>query len=1327
MLLLITLLTYYQNTFANDEQTSYVFSKIDYQQGLSNSAVLCIYQDNQGLMWFGTYDGVNCYDGKNMKVFRSDFSLNKTLDSNIIYSIKQADDNCLWISTHLGVNRFCPHSKQITANYEFSGDYCLYSNRKGNTWVIGKDWIKYYNIKQNEFIDISHPDYKIDNLESCAYVTDDGSLWVFPSGTGNYYHYTLNSFGLKENLIKLNVLYSQFHNNPIINIYYEHGILCFIDSKQDLYMSDISRKSKLYIRNLTSLIQQYGDIKGIIPLYDDIMIAFRTNGLFRLQASKKYKESIIDRNIRIFATYKDMKQDILWLGSDGKGAISYYKKNAIATNILLTQLSPNLSRQVRSIMTDKNGDLWFGTKGDGLVRIRNYIDKVSADKTTIYSLHGTQIASSYNKWDNEFQVYALKQSRYKNVFWIGTGNRGLEYYSYDDNMLHSIQNNSALQAGEIHAIHEANDSTIFLATSGYSLRKIIIQKNKTTYSIKKQHQYRFFNEQKDIRMFYSMVPEGDSILWLGSREKGLIRFDKRTEKYKVISLKEILHKAVDDIISLHFSNGGVLYAGTSSGLVIITFHGEKIKAQYVGREQGLLNDMIHGILEDDKGFIWLSTNKGIIKYNPTNGFTHAYYYSSGVQIGEYSDGASYKCPYSNSLFFGGIDGLIYTNKNTVNNTEHYPGVLIRELSIGRTAVNIGNYYNDSDSGLLFKGSGITFSLNFIAPDYVTGSDIEYSYKLEGYDKTWSPFSSLNEATYSYIPVGEYKFKVRYKKDVFNTEYKYYELPIQILPLWYQTKWIKGLYVLLSLIVITYLTKLLIRHWKREKLLKRLLATEQNNILPKQNTDAWEQNQDNISHLTTIYYVCDQLRIDKEISIKERQQAINIIQESMMSMLFDSNTINQNEIKIPDLDNLSISGKISILEVSNNILTLVKKSGIDTSFIKTNIPQNLNFQVYINAFKSILYVCYWVLGIDSGNDIVVSFENIDNKLVFSIKTKKKNSLENLQQLLEGKDLPGIFAAFPVEKIFLLRVFQSIVITAIKQWECSPDFVYAEEKQCLTIIFNPAIDYIVQPGKKEILILEDNTEMVWLLTGLLSSEFSVTIVNSIQQAFDIIEKTSPALFIVDMQMYTEAENVFLEYIKSNRHHLIKTAFIPLLSWKSATLIQQELVLWSDSYIVLPYDILFLRETVHKAIYGKYLPKQIYIDELGDFRELVTCTTIEQADFIKKILQIIHDNIDREDLGSSFIASQMAMSSRQLYRRFKEISNASPSDLIKNLRMEKAAELLETSELSIQDVIMEVGIASRSYFYKEFSRKYGMTPKDFRVQTEHMKQTPSQKKGG
>ncbi len=97
--------------------------------------------------------------------------------------------------------------------------------------------------------------------------------------------------------------------------------------------------------------------------------------------------------------------------------------------------------------------------------------------------------------------------------------------------------------------------------------------------------------------------------------------------------------------------------------------------------------------------------------------------------------------------------------------------------------------------------------------------------------------------------------------------------------------------------------------------------------------------------------------------------------------------------------------------------------------------------------------------------------------------------------------------------------------------------------------------------------------------------------------------------------------------------------------------------------------------------------------------------------KFLQIVEQNLDKEDLGSTFIADRMAMSPRQFYRKLKEISGMSPSDLIKNYRMEKAARLLSNDELSIQDVISDVGIASRSYFYKEFTRKFGVTPKDYK----------------
>ena len=114
------------------------FSRIDHQQGLSNSAVLSMFQDREGLMWFGTYDGINCYDGRNMEVFRSDFSKQQTLNNNIIHSIQQADEDCLWITTHLGLNRFSLKMRQVVEYYNFAGDYYVHSNHAGNAWLFQK-------------------------------------------------------------------------------------------------------------------------------------------------------------------------------------------------------------------------------------------------------------------------------------------------------------------------------------------------------------------------------------------------------------------------------------------------------------------------------------------------------------------------------------------------------------------------------------------------------------------------------------------------------------------------------------------------------------------------------------------------------------------------------------------------------------------------------------------------------------------------------------------------------------------------------------------------------------------------------------------------------------------------------------------------------------------------------------------------------------------------------------------------------------------------------------------------------------------------------------
>ena len=1305
LILSFVLLIYSLVCQADGGKDTYIFRKVDYQQGLSNSAVLCLFQDNRGLMWFGTYDGVNCYDGRNMEVFRSDFSAQKSLSNNVIHSIQQADNNCLWISTHLGINRLSLDSRQVVGYYDFTDDYYLHSNSKGNTWVVSRDGIFYYNTSYKRFVKINNLKVSVEDMDKRAFVTDDGVLWIFIQHTGELLQVSQDAFDCDTLSIYSTVSSTDFHANPIMDVFYQNGVLCFIDSEHDLYVYDISRQSKIYIRNLSSLVQKYGTIAGIALFYEDIIIGFRTNGLVRLRTSQKYKEEVVDRNVRIYSIYRDPHQNVLWVASDGQGTIMYAKKYSIATNLMLNQLSSNLSRQVRSVMTDNRGGLWFGTKGDGLLHIPDYRESEEASAVTVYSPEGKQNVMSYMRWNKEFPVYKLVQSRYMDGFWIGSGDPGLFYYSFADQALHCVENLPA-QPTEIHGIDEENDSVLYVVTAGSGFHKLILEKQAGTIRLKSQKSYHFFHGQREITMFYPMLAEGDSILWLGSREKGLIRFDKRTEEYKVISLKEMLHKSVDDVLSLYRTKEGVLYVGTTSGLVCLNSNKGQMKATYIGREQGLLNDMIHGVLEDENGLLWLGTNRGLIKYNPINGSSHAYFYSAGVQIGEFSDDAYYMCPYTRELFFGGIDGLLYLDKEMQAAPEFYPDILLRKLTIGHTQVVQENYYTDDGKALQFKGAEVSFTLSFIVPDFLSGEDIEYSYQLEGYDKDWTSFSSINEASYTGVPAGDYLFKVRYKRDVFDTEYRHFSIPVHILSPWYRSVPAYFIYFIIFLLLLGYVIYLLRKNYLQERMMKTLMGTERCRKSETAYTDRRV-----LEDFTLIYNYCDQLRAEN-LSYEQSLEKVSLIRETVMTALLNPDTLHLEELKQFFPDRFIVSARMSIQGVSQEVLRTLEEQGIDHSSITSAIPEHITFPVYKNALYSILYCCYLRIAEMKGTyGVIVDMSEQDGKMQLHFSSKDV-TVKALYEYLSDK--ASSVAEKDADYVFGVHLLLGFVRSALERIHAVLRYDHDESGSRLTIVFEPALLPVTgEQGKKTVLLLEDRDEMTWLISNFLADEYVVHQVKSVQLAFEEIRRSAPALLLVDMTMYANAESTFMEYVSRNRTLLSRTAFIPLLTWKVSSAIQRELILWSDSYVVLPYDILFLREVVHNAIYGKREAKQIYMEELGDLAGQIVCTTTEQADFIRKLLKVIEENLDKEELGSTLIADRMAMSSRQFYRKFKEISNTAPGDLIKSYRMEKAARLLLDEELSIQDVIMEVGISSRSYFYKEFTRRFGMTPKDYREQ--------------
>lgn len=433
---------------------------------------------------------------------------------------------------------------------------------------------------------------------------------------------------------------------------------------------------------------------------------------------------------------------------------------------------------------------------------------------------------------------------------------------------------------EIHGICEANDSTLFLASAEDGFLKVVTEERTHGIGIKRARRYRFFYKQQEISSFYPLLSTRDSILWLGSRGNGLIRFNTLTNEYRVVSLKELLNKQTDDILSLCHAHNGKLYAGTTSGLVELTIDGPNIEGKYIGREHGLLNDMIHSVLEDDNGILWLGTNRGLAKYNPANGISHNYYYSSGMQVGEFCDDAYHRCPYTGNLFFGGINGLVCLASPTSVDTDTYPDILLRHLWVGQEKQPAANYLSADGNTLTLNGKSVSFTLSFVIPDYQNGTDVEYSTRLEGRDKQWSPFSNLNEVSYTDLPSGKYRLQIRYKKDVFNTEYQMRTIVLHIRPPFYLSAEAYAAYAFLLIVSFACLYRWTSRRLRRKRMQSPRLHREPESVpgvattsQPPHLPDEW----------VIIDQACDRLREGSLPPDKQLEQ-VELIRKTVMAVL-----------------------------------------------------------------------------------------------------------------------------------------------------------------------------------------------------------------------------------------------------------------------------------------------------------------------------------------------------------------------------------------------------------------------------------------------------------
>ena len=1305
---------------------------------LSNNAIIDIYQDDRGYMWIGTYDGLNLFNGRNTYVYRFEPDNKNTLCSNIINKISDGGPGYLWVSTSMGLNRFSLKDRKVTESYpEYPECLLIATDSLENTLVVSrKNFISCHTSRTASFQDIYTRD-----------ITPETARLLFAGEQGCFY--LLSSDGVLKQLIPdysklpftIKTKENKIHDKPIEQAFYEEGVLYYVDADNKLYRYRTEENKETYLSDLSGWMEKYGKVARVVSFQSKLYLVFR-NGLL-LDPDKP--EEAIDLNIGVFSMFKDKKQQILWIGTDGQGLRMLYDKYERFDGLALEDLPFVMLNPVRSVYTDEDKTLWFGTKGDGFVRIKEYDSyakgEIPLDRIARYT---TADGLSNNR------VYCFFKSLYHPLVWIGTDGPGLSYYSYEDEKVHTLPSKIDTRIRYVHSICEINDSTLWMATTGDGLIEVVLERDKSGLTVKYLQSYLLEKDGKICNEFYSMYYDGKSTLYLGSRGGyGMARFDLLTRQYDFMSMNNSANQAIGDVLSLCYSSDSTFYLGASSGMT-------RMKCDQAGtcefwqydRSDGISNDMIHGILEDKDKCIWLSSNKGLTKYNPHNNFFHNYG-SQELMVTEFSDDAYWKCPYTGRLFFGGVDGLVWIDPQNDRQESYSPDLHFFELKMGDETISLYDYADANPGPVTIPPDVSTFTISFVATDYIHGDNYEYSYLLQDYNTAWTELQKSNEISFTKLPYGNYTLKVRYKNDVYDSNAREYLLPLKILPPWYLSTWAIAVYIFLAILFAGVLV-----YW-----INRRIAEKQQQVARKIHEEQKEKLYEaklnffaNITHelctpLTLINGVGDYIQTYAEnTSDNKLKRYIRILRDNVASLneliqeILDFRKIEEaglnyfsiRRISVPDIIRRQYESFTPIAEQNGikfvlslpdqlywntdptglkkilvNLISNAFKYSDEAGEIRisaTTENESLIIRVY-NSGKGIsetdlktIFDRYRILGDLEGNNYTQTTSRNGLGLFIC-----HSSVQSLHGTIEVKSEEGRFAEFIVRLPHL----------EAEEEEAEPE---NEEPETVPVLSSPidetGLPGIVSPENKPcVLVVDDHKDIVWLIKESLSEAYTIVEAYGVEEAIRLMEKQTPALIITDIMMPEIDGMELISRVKSDKF----TRHIPLIV-VSARISEHDqaegLDLGADAYLTKPFSAVVLRSVVNRLMTSKkelkdyyYSPESAYEQSGGQLIHQ------EDKEFMDAVTAIIRENLDKETLRLELIAEKMGMNTRSLYRRFKKISPLTPSDFIKDYRFNYAAQLLVTTNLSVQEIIYKVGISNRSYFYREFAAKYNQTPTEYR----------------
>ena len=1315
---------------------AYSLRQFSNKNGLSNSAILSLYQDHQGVIWIGSCDGLNIFDGTNIHVYNPVNPTKAPLSGNLINDIMETEKDVLWIQTNYGLDRLDTKLQTSKSFTEFKDKNYMAKSRDNDLFIVKDDgYIYYYQPEEQLFQKLEVPQIAFGHVLSTI-IDKNNILWVFTSNNDTRSYQIIKN--KEEIALTPNNLFK--HSEQLLWAFAEEDLIYFIDKTYSLYEYDFGNQQQYFIADLKAEVETRGEVSSIIKQQNDYYIGFKSSGLIVLKymSDQKIKYQMQDTEIHsgIFCLMKDKYQDIVWIGTDGQGVYMYFNDAFSITNTLLDTPVYQINNPVRTVYYDEEQTLWIGTKGGGILRIRNY----SPETNAAVSFDRISISNS-TLTDNTVYCFAPGSA---NRLWIGTEN-GLNYYSYQNKQLKAF---TVIADGKkvkyVHSINELNDTTLWVSTVGEGIVKVILDKAGSSPSVKSATRIVLDDGRMASNYFFTSFQENDSILWFGNRGYGAYRLNVETEQLTPYRFDNVVNsQTANDIFAIYKNEKGY-WLGTSSGLL----HFNEDYSHYHDRADLFSNNTVHGILEDQQNNLWISTNQGLVRFNPKTNTGQTYDRENGLEVTEFSDGAFYKDSRTETLFFGGTNGFVTVKPNAYIMADYMPQINLKGLSIFGKEYNIHDFLHDKKGKKILQldYSRNFFCIDFMAIDYINGNNYSYSYKLDEVSSQWIESGTSASAIFSNLAPGQYTLLVKYKNNMNGKECEPQKLLIQITPPWYLSNWAYILYFILIALFCILAVYRIVHQYRRK----------QHRMIEKLNREKKEEVYEsklrfftNITHefctpLTLIYGPCEKILAypQSDSYIRKYGKMIQQNTEKLNGLILELLEFRRLETghKVLSIQRLSVSDKLQ--NIAESFCELAENKNLN---YRLDIEPDIEWDTDISCFSKIvnnLISNAFKYTPEEGN-ITIGLKVENQLLTLNISNSGKGiAKENLAKIFDrykildsfemnGKNSRnGLGLAICKNMVTLLNgeinvssIQNEITTFTVTLPELSPTAQEAETPQ--KVYATGPLNTNTEPmeleqttvnfdtSKHTVMIIDDDPSMLWFVSEIFVDKYNVLSFNNAAEALASLELKQPDLIISDVMMPEIDGLSFAQKIKQNK----LWSHIPLILL-SALHHEDDQVkgieAGAEVYVTKPFNVKYLEKVVYRLIKRESDLKEYYSSIFSSFKvENGNCIHKEDQEFLDKVIETIEKNITNPDLSVELLSSDLGYSTRQFYRKLKPITDKSPADIIKEYRLTMAERLLLTKNYTIEEIMDKTGFNNRGTFYKLFSQRFGMPPRQYREQ--------------